>query len=257
MKRKWMSALKSVSLVVALLSLLLSSWPSEAMAQESLPPQVTVTVSTEVPQPPKYWVVVRDETFGQYNERGQWVKMHVREYREPIPHPLENSACEIQSTSRIESWLCSYWQAGSIHTTAQVGGITEHLFTEYTKYHWLGAADGTAWYLDHTKVWWERTSTAWSLGQTRMWIANTNGSKDCSDNLKEYADYNDYFSPSWHTATQTYIYKYMTDGRGILATPKIHPRIHQIGSTPVEYYGGSYGTLSEHRHRFHLGGYEN
>ena len=37
MKRKWVSALKSVSLVVVLLSLLLSSWPSAVMAQSTLP----------------------------------------------------------------------------------------------------------------------------------------------------------------------------------------------------------------------------
>lgn len=248
--------LTAVGLMIALV-LLLGSRPSAVLGQETLPSEITVTVSTEIPQPPRDWVVVRDETVGRYNERGQWVKMRVREYREPLPHSSEDSACEVQSISRVTSSNCSYWQAGSIHTTAQVGGITEHLYTEYTKYHWLGSGGGTAWHLDHTKVWWERSSIVWSLGQTRMWIANTAGSVDCSNNKKTYGEYNDYFSPGWHTDTQTYVYKYITAGRGILATPEIHPRIHQIGSTPVEFSSNPYGTLSEHRHRFHQYGQEN
>ncbi len=48
MKRKWMSALKSVSLVVVLLSLLLSSWPSEVLAEGPPTPESNESAESQM-----------------------------------------------------------------------------------------------------------------------------------------------------------------------------------------------------------------
>jgi hypothetical protein len=220
---------------------------------------VKVVAEEEPLQLPANWVLVRDETHTDYDSRGQPVEIRVREYRGPLT-PVKEGQCGQSGegeTNGLRAWYCDYWYPGSIHSTAQVGGVTQHLYTSFTRYHWTGSGGGSAWYLNYSKVWWTRSSTAWSTGQTHMWIANTAGSKDCQGNSKTYGDYNDWFTPSWYSSTQTYTYYYYTSGRGILVSPHIHPRIHQIGPTPVKLNGSSYGTLPEVRHRFWQYGYGN
>lgn len=203
-------------------------------------------------------MLVRDETHTYYDDRKQPVEIRVREYREPLTSLSKEGQCEQSDegeTKGLRTSDCSYWYSGSLYATAQVGEVTQHLYTSFTRYHYYGSGGGSAWYLDYSKVWWTRGSTAWSTGQTRMWIANTNGSVDCEGDEREYGDYNDWFTPTWYSSSQTYTYYYYTSDRGILVSPQIHPRIHQIGPTPVKYNGSSYGTLPELRHRFWQQGY--
>ncbi len=252
--------------VFVLLALLLSAWPGVALAQGPRPPivdgeeGVVVIVSAEKDpsQPPADWVLVRDESHTYYDDRKQPVEIRVREYRGPLTPLSKEGQCEQRDegeTKGLRTSDCSYWYPGSCHATAKVGDVTQHLYTSFTRYHYYGPGDGSAWYLDYSKVWWTRDSTAWSTGQTRMWIANTNGAKDCEGDEQEYGDYNLWFTPGWCFSDQTCVFYFHTSDYGVLMSADWLPRIHQIGPTPVKYNGSSYGTLPEIRHRFWQHGY--
>ena len=202
------------------------------------------------PKIPEDWVVVCDETYTYRDERGHLVRVREAEYLAP---PSQETQCK-QCGGKV--WYCEYWCEGSDHKNNQVGGVTQHLLTYYTQYHWTkeGIPNQSAWYLDHSDVWWTRTSTAWTVGQTHVYIADTASCVDCEDHERYYGEYNDWFVPYWNNS-RTYTYRYITSGRGILTCSPYHPRMHRVGPTPVEYYGNDYGTLPMLQNRYDISGH--
>jgi hypothetical protein len=258
MKRRYFTIAVVLAAVVLVCSTILAPGAVAGPPDGDPPPDhgVVKEVLTTLPEIPEDWVVVRDETYAYHDKEGRLVRVREAEYLAPPSPKPQCEQCGTKAYSR--AYYCSYWSSGSDNKSNQVGGVTQHLVTYYTRYHWTGPGSSpgdSAWYLDHSDVWWTRSSTAWSTGQTHVFIADTAGSVDCYNNKKTYGEYNDWFTPYWYSNDRTYTYRYITSGRGILASPPAKRRTHRVGPTPVELYGNYYGTLPSLQNQYWIGGH--
>jgi hypothetical protein len=249
MRSKYLTIAGILSVVILVCSTVLASSVGASLPGGDPRPDhgVIKKVLATPPQIPKDWAVVRDKTYIYRDEYGRLVRVREISYQKPLGKRCDGKA-----------YYCSYWCSGADQREVQVGGVTQYLRTYYTRYHWSGPGSSpgdSAWYLYHSDVWWTRSSTAWSTGQTHVFIADTAGSVDCWNNKRTYGEYNDWFTPYWYTSGRTYTYRYITYGRGILATPPRKPRIHRVGPTPVEYYGNYYSTLPRTQNSYDISGH--
>jgi hypothetical protein len=253
MKSKYLTIAGILSVVILICSTVLASSVGASFPGGDPRPDhgviKVVTVSNAPPQPPKDWILVRDESYLYHNKHGQLVTIRTIEYRDPLISLLRGAECEEcngKESSSLSSSYCSYWYSWAIYSTAHVGGVIQHLYTPFSRYHWSGPGGSSAWYIPYSAIWWTRSSTKWDVGNTHVRIGPIYGARDCNYDKKYYGEYNDWFTPYWYNSNRTYTYKYWTTGRGTLMNAVCCPRLHQVGPTPVY----PWGTLPELRHRF-------
>ncbi len=191
---------------------------------------------------PKDWIVEKAYGYQYVDKNGYIVTMTTVMYREPSskPHPCPDGA-----------YLCSYWYSGALSSTRAVGGIKEHMVTNYERHHWYEGNGGSAWYLWDTYVWWDRTDSSWDVGSTYLHSKETYGAEDCYGDHVQYPARWIGIHPTWNGNNTPYYVLYTYD-QGTLAM-NWPPRQHQIDPVNVYHYG-YLSQLPKCVHYFNLSG---
>ena len=149
MKRRYFTIAVVLAAVVLVCSTVLAPGAVAGPPDGDPPPDhgVVKEVLTTPPEIPEDWVLVHEETYTYRDKEGRLVRVREAEYLAP---PSLKPQCEQCGT---KAYYCSYWSSGSDSKSNQVGGVTQHLVTYYTRYHWTGPGSSpgdSAWYLDHS-----------------------------------------------------------------------------------------------------------